>query len=118
MTDFEEQFANDIATLNEPELMSKYRGRIQPTTTIRGVVDALSRQGQLEKLIRTDWQNNGRDRDGLYLIVEGQRFQVFMGERGIKNWLEEYDDIKSACWSWVELTLNELSHTASDSRIK
>lgn len=117
MKSYEAQLANDFARLSDVEIFKRYWGKIEDGTTIRGLVDALESLNLLTALVRTDWRNDGRDQDGLYLIRDGQLFQVFQGERGIKNWLKEFHDLKSACTAFVDSALNQLDYLAPDSKI-
>lgn len=117
MNSYELTLAIALAMQPSSELANRYRGKIQEGTTIKGILDALQTQNLLMALIRTDWRNDGRDRDGLYLIREGQRFQVFRGERGIKHLVKEFQDLRTACFVWVDSALNQLHYLAPDSKI-
>lgn len=117
MTNYTEQLAVDFANRTLSDLRKHYDGQIKDGTTIQEVVVCMQKLGLLNNLIRSDWRNNGLDRDGLYLINDGQRFQVFVGERGIKNWLEEFQDLPSACSAWLDAAFNELDYLAPDSKI-
>lgn len=111
-------FVNDLAQLNFQELANKYKGKIPRGTKIEDVVKSLEKHGFLGRLVRNDWKNDGKDKDGIYLIRAGDSFEVFTGERGIKNWKQEFTDIRSACTSFIDALLNELHHVAEDSKIE
>ena len=111
-------FAKDIALSSFAEVTAKYKGKIPTNTKITDVVDSLDDQGLMDNLIRSDWKNDGTDKNGLYLIRSELNFQVFTGERGLKNWKEEFSDIKSASASFVDCLLNELLHSAPDTKIR
>ncbi|MBP6219365.1 MAG: hypothetical protein KA436_12335 [Oligoflexales bacterium] len=111
-------FAKEIALLTSAEIADKYKGKVPKDTKIADVVDSIERQGLLDRLIRTDWKNDGSDKNGLYLIRSSLKFEVFTGERGLKNWKEEFSDIRLAAAAWIDGLLNELLHSAPDTRIK
>lgn len=115
---YEDQLARDFATLTPVEIFDRHWFKIKSGTTVRGVVESLERGKLLTNLIRRDWRNDGRDKDGLYLIQEGTRFQVFMGERGAKHSLEEFSDLLEACTAWVDWALCQLNYQAPDSKIR
>lgn len=117
MTPYEIQLAIDFAQLDAYQLEERYYGKIQGSTTISGEVSALEKHGILNTLIRTDWRNDGRDKDGVYLIHAGDRFQVFRSERGIKLDLKEYSDLRLACTNWVSWMLYALGYDPSDSSL-
>ena len=117
MTNYEEQLAIDFATLSNSEIFDKYWCKIQAGTTIYGIVQALRTKELLSAMIRTDWRNDGKDPDGLYLIKDNHRYQVFMGERGIKLQLEEFPDLLTASLIYVDWALCQLSYVAPDSKI-
>lgn len=112
-----DMLAEDLVMMKIGDLRSLYYNKITKGTTIRQVVDALKMKNLLQRLVRSDWRNDGGDKDGLYLIREGNVYQVFMGERGVKNWLEEFADLESAAISWADLILSELGYLAPDSKI-
>lgn len=118
MTPYEAQVAVDLVNLDESEIERKYNGRIQDGTTINGVVRALEQRGLLQALIRTDWRNEGKDKDGIYLIMEGDVFQVFRSERGIKFDLRQFADLRLACATWISWVFYQLDYDPADSMIK
>lgn len=111
-------FARKIAQCSFSEIASKYRGAIPKGTKVGDIVHSLEQQELLYQLVRTDWKNDGTDKNGLYLIKADNKFEVFTGERGIKNWKKEFPDIKTACTSFIDSLLNELRYSAPDTKIK
>lgn len=118
MTTYINELASDVVTLDSRQLSAKYKGNIKSGITITETVDALEKCGLIDRLVRNDWKNDGGDKDGLYLIRAGDHFEVFAGERGIKNWKQEFPDIKSACFAWVDFLFNEFYYLAPDTNIK
>lgn len=113
-----DNFAKDIALCSFDELAKKYMGRVLSGTKISDIVSSLEKQRLLDSLVRNDWRDDGKDKNGIYLIQSGDRFEVFTGERGIKNWKEDFGDIKSACTAFIDALLNELHYIAEDSKIR
>ena len=118
MSPYEEKLARDFVNLTETQIFDLYWGKIEERPSVSGVVEALEKQGLLEALIRTDWKNDGFDRDGLYLTKSAEKYQVFIGERGGRHGVIEFSDLRSACAAWVDSAFNQLLYTAPDSKIR
>ena len=110
--------ARDIAIKDFSDVVARHKSKVPSGTKIADVVASMEKQSLLESLIRDDWKNDGTDKNGLYLLKTASGYEVFTGERGIKNWLETFADLKSACSSLVDLVLNELLHEAPNSKIR
>lgn len=117
MTQFEEKLARDLSCLPISKIFSTYYCKVEKDTTVKGVIDVLKKEHLLQGTVRNEWKNDGNDKDGLYLIQDQGKYQVFMGSRGIKHWLEEHGTLEPAVTSWVDKLLNLLGHSAPDSRI-
>lgn len=109
--------ANDIALLDTYELIRKYKKKIPEGIMIKDILQSIEKQGLLNFSLKKDWNDDGRDRKGLYLIRVENHFEVFTGERGIKNWKQEFGDIKEACFVFIDCLLNECFYSAPDSKI-
>ena len=61
--------------------------------------------------------NEEKNKDGTFLIKEDNLYKFFIKEKGIRHWEKNHDNIHNALFDKIDSVLNDLSYTASDTKI-
>ncbi len=113
------EFIDDFLNFSSDELENKYSKKIPMKTTISSIFSTARTENKLNSFIDTVWYGDKRDNKIYFLLKNTDgKFEVFISERGSKHWLTIHDNLESAIIEKIDLILNNLGFSASDSKIK
>lgn len=104
-------FIQDIQVLDLEALRKKYIGFFSGVK----VQDFVERAKGLDLVKK--FRGDLSDPFGIYLIVNGDKYEVFQrSDRGGKEWLETYDTLEEAMFDYLDRYLCEVRYVAEDSK--
>jgi hypothetical protein len=106
---YEEQWIEDYSKLKEKNLWDKYQRKMPDTVTIESILNEAKVNNKLEVFIDPIWYGDKRD-DRFHFLLKNKegKFEVFISERGHKDWLTVFDSLEEAVKSKLDLIISSL----------